>query len=362
MAKEKQIARTVGIRAADADNPNFNRTSFSFGPPKNRPQQNQKEEQDRKDIEERIGELFPDRYAQNITIEALKPAPDEWNFFPKPDRYTMMSLMQSIIDYGLLHPIIVWEQTDHSYMILGGHSRYQAFLNLRQTFPEHADRFNAMRCTVYGHDKLDESTARQIIIMDNTTQRQKESQETMISVVVEMHKLKLKERDGKRAKRDEENRKRINEVIGDALGVSKGTVFNILKFENLLPEYLPLLNKKEISKGLARNIAQLSQELQHMILDAGWYKYPGLKQLPVKFFFKDQTRDGLQSAMSLPTEHTITARCKLSHDLPKDYQTFLVAAAPNEMTVVKEVVLNALKNMNGLSKETRELAYELLKP
>ena len=60
-----------------------------------------------------------------LELDKLKAAPKEWNFYVPLNDNKMSELIESIIDNGLLNPIIVWEN-DNDYMILAGHNRVKA--------------------------------------------------------------------------------------------------------------------------------------------------------------------------------------------------------------------------------------------
>lgn len=307
------------------------------------------ERQERKEIDERIQALYPSQYEKKIPIDQLVPAPDAWNFFPQPDRETMQRLMQSILDYGLLHPGIVWQQEDGTYMILGGHTRCLALKNLLKLFPERAESLRMMRCNVYAHDQLDENQARQIIIMDNTTQRQKEVKSVMIASVIHMGQLMKEKRAGHYAKWYEK-RKRINDIIGESLGVSSSTVKGILRFRTLIPEFLPFLDKRTadgsfLKLGQAQALAKLPRELQQLIYQDELYRDEYFGNIPAKELEEVQTLDDVrQLLIGARKEEAATG----------DYQTVRFPVLTAEYDVVCEVLLQAIRQSDRISEQTKE--------
>lgn len=318
------------------------------------------EDGERQNIDERIQTLFPSQYEKQIPLGQLTPAPDKWNFFPEPDRETMRRLMQSILDYGLLHPAIVWQQEDGTYMILGGHTRYRALKNLLKLFPERAESLQTMRCNVYAHEKLDENAARQIIIMDNTTQRQQESKAIMITSVIRMGQL-MKERRAGRNAHWYEKRKRINDMIGESLGVSTRTVTGIMRFRMLLPEFLPFLDKRTaqgayIKQGQAQALTKLPQELQQAIYDEGLHCDEMFPFVPPKELATIASTDDLQKVFATlreqknASEETEASRCETIHmDVPKE-----------EYDAMRHLLWEAIQQSDAISEEAKQYAKAAL--
>ena len=318
------------------------------------PKESTVEQKDRQDIDERISVLYPSHYERQIPLEQLFPAPDAWNFFPKPDHETMQRLMQSILDYGLLHPAIVWQQEDGRYMILGGHTRYRALKMLLQLFPERADDLRAMRCNVYDHDKLDENEARQIIIMDNTTQRQKESKSVMITAVIQMGQL-MKQQRVRRSAKWHEHRKRINDIIGESLGVSGSTIKGIMRYRTLIPEFLPFLDKRTangafIKQGHAQALAKLPETLQ--------------QEIYVEDIFRDE-RFADVASKSIASVETIEELRQLMKSVQKDenvekLKTIQITVSSEEYDEMRKLLWNVIQQSDYFSAQTKQYAEDAL--
>ena len=312
------------------------------------------EQKDRKDIDERISVLYPSHYERQIPLEQLFPAPDAWNFFPKPDHETMRRLMQSILDYGLLHPAIVWQQEDGRYMILGGHTRYRALKMLLQLFPQYVDSLGTMRCNVYDHDKLDENEARQIIIMDNTTQRQKEVKAVMITAVIQMGQL-VKQQRASRSAKWHEHRKRINDIIGESLGVSGGTIKGIMRFRTLIPEFLPFLDKRTangsfIKLGQAQALAKLPEALQQEIYVDDLFRDKRFVKVVPKELASIQKVEDLQQLMeAVPEDGEV-----------ENFKTIQISVSEEEYDTMRELLWNTIQQSNHLSEQTKQRAKDIL--
>ena len=309
----------------------------------------------------RIEALYPDKTQQNISLDQLIPAPAEWNFFPDVDRQTMKDLMQSIIDYGVLHPIIVWEQPDHTYMILGGHNRTQACRNLVELFPEQKDRFNSIPCSVYSHDTLDEIEARKIIIMDNTTQRQKESTAIMARSVINMNRLILKERNGKRKTTGQ--REKASEIIAKSLGVGSTTVKGYRRLENLIPELWDFLDRTDelkLTQGNAQLIAGLSHDLQKYILENKLFSgtfAPNVR----KALRNATTTEDIDHAFEQVKDCTVSAKSVVSSPLPDGYVGFPIFGTSTELAEIKKLLREEFATSDKYSEDTKNLMSQILK-
>lgn len=107
------------------------------------------------------------RMLENLPVESLTPAPDEWNFYaPLPDG-KFIELLDSIQTNGLLHPIVVWKQPNGRCMILSGHNRARAFRALLEKTG--AEKYRTIPATVLTDITADE--AHEIVVDSNFVQR-----------------------------------------------------------------------------------------------------------------------------------------------------------------------------------------------
>lgn len=373
MSKKKRLAATAWDWKADNDDAEevglaqsfdeaFKPEEFSQAQPAEKKKEAPKAEAEQKEVEERIKNLYPDRFQQKIAIDRLIPAPNAWNFFPEIDRQTMKDLMQSILDYGLLHPIIVWEQENGDYMILGGHNRTRACQNLIKLFPDQAERFNQISCTVYLHDSLDDVEARKIIIMDNTTQRQKESTAIMARSVIGMNRLMLESRQGKR-NRSMQQRKRVSEVIGESLGISSSSVKGYRRLEKLIPDFWNLLDSQDEDRLTLRNalvIALLSEELQRYMLSKKYY-LENFTPVTKKLLRSAKDSDDVDQAFNDSYEVPVTAKVRLPRELPEDYMILPIVGSYLELASLKKVISEEILTSNSYSDLTKSLITKILK-
>ena len=174
-----------------------------------------------------IEKLYPKYHTEQVDISKLIPAKKEWNFFPKQSKTILTELMQNLVVYGQLSPALVWAQPNGTYMILGGHTRYQAFKALHEIFsdkengdPEMAERFSKMNCYVYDYNELDDVEARKIIIFDNIIRRENTTA-IKAQAVINMNRLELESRV---SRKNGEIRERVMTSIANVMGTSEGSV------------------------------------------------------------------------------------------------------------------------------------------
>lgn len=119
-----------------------------------------------------------------IEVDDLYSAPSSWNFYSKLNDDAMYEMADSILDNGLMSPIIVWkvdrkdvidlkEEDKYGffgdeYMILSGHNRTRAFIQLSQN-ENIGSRF--LKIPAFVFHSLSEFQAKNIIVDSNYTQR-----------------------------------------------------------------------------------------------------------------------------------------------------------------------------------------------
>lgn len=365
--KEKQTIDAFTLPPEDAyedDNEVFN-PSFFAGLAKDKAKAKEtvapvsKEKQaENKEREKKIRELYPDFYEQDIPLDKLVFAPEEWNFFPRWDNQMMTELMENIAVYGQLSPALVWDQGDGTYMILGGHNRYQAIDKLHEIlqkdYPEEAKLYTTMRCNVYAADMLDEIEARKIIIFDNTIRREN-SKSIMRRSIINMNQLM---KDTRAKRRPDTKRKTIREEIAETMNVSPRTVTGMARLQNLIKEFWPLFDKKgeeKLSDSLAQAISYLSDDLQYYVYSEELYKGAHLQAAQLKMLRNAQTEEEVKEAFSTPKTYTLSAKKEMNKPLPRGYQPVILPVKNEEIDALKAAI-----DVSDLSEETKKIIFSLL--
>ena len=191
-----------------------------------------------------------------VKVEQLEKAPDEWNFFAKPDKANLIELAVSIYNNGLLQPIAVraLDAENTRFQILAGHSRAAAFALLKQVFND--PKFDEIEALVFGYGKIDDDQAKEIIIDTNFVQRGRLSPSDMSRSIIEKIKL-LKAR-------------QIEDVIGKIAAeydIKQTSVYMWRKLSNLIEPFAKLMNDKAVTLESADKLANFSAEDQTKIYE-----------------------------------------------------------------------------------------------
>lgn len=298
-----------------------------------------------------IVRLFPHYKDEDIKLEELEPAPDAWNFFPKPDAETANLIIQSIYSQGQLSPALVWKRDDNKYMILGGHTRFAALKFLNEEFPEE-DKFFTMRCHVYDIDQIDEETAKFIIIMNNMTQRAKESTSVMIKSVcnaMELEKKLKKETWGQLPGT-------AASKVGQALGINERTAYRYYRLRNLIPEFVNLLDDGAITQSTALSLSSLHIDLQQHILSNRYYD---IKDSRRKDILKADSIEKVEEIVRSDEKYLFDGKV-MRYALPQNFKKFSLAVPEDDKELLKIAILEAISTVNFNDKQTKEVLTDIL--
>lgn|GEM_PF-1234317 len=311
--------------------------------------------------QKKIDAIYPFT-SEYIPLDKLRKAPDEWNFFPAQNAEMISELVGNIALYGQTTPARVWKQADGTYMILGGHTRFQALEKLHELYQAGKvgleQDFDTMWCSVYDTDTLDEVEARKIVIYDNIIRRENSTAVKARSVIT-MAQL---ERDTRSAKKIGKRRTRILENVAAIMNENLGNVKRIYQLRTLIPEFWPLVDAKDreekVTHQFARDIAMLSPELQKYIYDKELYKNKITPQLRAGLKKVQDTND-IDELFTAPEIFSISARMELPAPLPDNYETIMLFASKNEMEKIKSIIEYNVCASNEISDETKNLLREV---
>ena len=171
------------------------------------------------------------------------------------DDPSMMELVESVKQFGVLVPAIARPREDGSYELIAGHRRQKA-------------------CELAGLDSmpvivmnLDDNDAI-IQLVDSNIQREN----ILPSERAKAYKLKMEALKRQGARSDLTSPKisakfRSDDSVGDEAGVSGDTVRNYIALNNLIPELMEMVDEKRIALSPAYQIAALPKESQEQLLD-----------------------------------------------------------------------------------------------
>lgn len=306
---------------------------------------------------QKIDAIYPFT-SEYIPLDKLCSAPDEWNFFPAQNAEMISELVGNIALYGQTTPARVWKQADGTYMILGGHTRFQALKTLHELYQTGEagleQDFDTMWCSVYDTDTIDEVEARKIVIYDNLIRRENSTAIKARSVIT-MAQL---ERDTRSAKKIGERRTRVLENVAAIMNENIGTIKRIYQLRNLIPEFWPLVDAKDrderVTNQFARDIAMLSPELQKYIYDKALYKNRITPQIRAGLK-KVQDANDIDELFAAPEIFTISAKTELTEPIPDHYEPIMLFAAPNEIEKIKSLIEWYVCESGEISDETKNL-------
>lgn len=198
-----------------------------------------------------------------IDISSLESAPDEWNFYPKLEAEEFANLVKSIVEHGLLHPIVV-RKIEEKHIILSGHNRVRAYKYLKAQLeninPEEAKLYDQIMAVI--KENIDDEEAREIIIDANYVQRQL-GQKLMTRSIIEKYRI-VQER---RKNSDDGIYKNIKtrEIVASAFSLSGRHVDRYKKLELLNKVLLDEFYQGKISLELAAKLAGLKTNVQDYI-------------------------------------------------------------------------------------------------
>ena len=171
------------------------------------------------------------------------------------DDPSMMELVESVKQFGVLVPAIARPREDGSYELIAGHRRQKA-------------------CELAGLDSmpvivmnLDDNDAI-IQMVESNIQREN----ILPSERAKAYKLKMEALKRQGAHSDLTSPKisakfRSDDSVGDEAGVSGDTVRNYIALNNLIPELMEMVDEKRIALSPAYQIAALPKESQEQLLD-----------------------------------------------------------------------------------------------
>ena len=188
-----------------------------------------------------------------IRLDQLHPHP--LSPFGIRDDPSMMELVESVKQFGVLVPAIARPREDGSYELIAGHRRQKA-------------------CELAGLDSmpvivmnLDDNDAI-IQMVESNIQREN----ILPSERAKAYKLKMEALKRQGARSDLTSPKisakfRSDDSVGDEAGVSGDTVRNYIALNNLIPELMEMVDEKRIALSPAYQIAALPKESQEQLLD-----------------------------------------------------------------------------------------------
>ena len=244
------------------------------------------------------------------------------------DDEEMDKTVQSIREFGVLTPAIVRPRDEGGYEIVSGHRRCHASeIAGKETLP----------CIVRN---LDDDAAT-ILMVDANLQR-----ETLLpSERAWAFRMKLEAMKRQAGRPSKENASQVgthlrsDQIMAEEIGVSRNQIQRYIRLTYLLPEFLEMVDNKQIGLNTAVEISYLYDHQQKMLLEAMDYSQsaPSLAQAQrIKKLFQEEgiTQEAMNVIMSEEKKEDVD-RVTLKHDTIKKY--FPKSYTPKQMedTIIK---------------------------
>lgn len=210
-------------------------------------------------INREVQEIYDTGIRDSIVLDDLIPASSDWNFYEEYTSDKMEELIESILEVGLLQPIVVWKQLNGKYMILAGHNRYKAYKILNDS-GMYGKRYSRILATIKEYNELDSNMAQQIIIDTNWVSRELTATQRAKSIV---RKYAILEQKGK----ETNTRFKINEILGESYGLGRTQIVAYKSLINLIPELQEKVDECVLGVRPGGKISKLSTDVQKYIYD-----------------------------------------------------------------------------------------------
>ena len=298
------------------------------------------------------GSGLPEISQETVVDRALiDPAPDEWNFFGKPDAESYNLLLNSIIVEGLMNPITLWKRPDGRYMILSGHTRESVFDELYQVTGD--EKWLRIPAKCYEPDDLTENDARRIIILANIAQRAKETPRLRIRCYGEYARL-TKERAAYGSGID------INEEVAKVFGIHRSTVFFYRRVNNLIDPLLDRFCDGRLTRAAATVLCGLSAPLQKHLLNQNYLGLLNRSRLQaLKSAKTAEDIDGI-FADKAQTEGALDVMTKLTVRQKPDHELFLLSVPKSDIIKCREAIKKTIGELESLNEETKKFLLSQL--
>lgn len=243
----------------------------------------------------------------------------------------MKNMMESVKEYGVLHPILVRSRLEGGYEIISGHRRKRA---------SEIARVGAIPAII--RDLTDDEAT--ILMVDSNFQRE----EILPSEKAFAYKMKLEaiKHQGKESLRPMVDKLKSADIIGENTEESGRQVQRYIRLTELIPEILKMVDEKKVAFRPAVEISYLTKDEQRELFDMMQYSDATplltqaikLKKLSQKKLLNTEKIDKIMSE-NKPNQ---VLKFKISHSkldelLPKNMK---------KDSEIEEFILNCIKEHN----------------
>lgn len=203
----------------------------------------------------------------NLPVEQIRPF-DNHPFQVNDDDELMQQTIDSIMQVGVLNPVIVRPMEDGGYQMVSGHRRLRACeLAGIATIPAIARELNDYEAV---HLMVDSNIQRENILPSERAKAYR----------MKMDALKHQGKAAEQTSSQIGTKLRTDEQIAREVGSSRNQVQRFIRLTELLPELLDMVDRKEIAFSPAVELSYLKEEEQRLFLESMDYSQatPSLSQ------------------------------------------------------------------------------------
>ena len=203
----------------------------------------------------------------NLPVGKIRPF-DNHPFQVNDDDELMQQTIDSIMQVGVLNPVIVRPMEDGGYQMVSGHRRLRACeLAGIATIPAIARELNDYEAV---HLMVDSNIQRENILPSERAKAYR----------MKMDALKHQGKAAEQTSSQIGTKLRTDERIAQEVGSSRNQVQRFIRLTELLPELLDMVDRKEIAFSPAVELSYLKEEEQRLFLEAMDYSQatPSLSQ------------------------------------------------------------------------------------
>ena len=203
----------------------------------------------------------------NLPVEQIRPF-DNHPFQVNDDDELMQQTIDSIMQVGVLNPVIVRPMEDGGYQMVSGHRRLRACeLAGIATIPAIARELNDYEAV---HLMVDSNIQRENILPSERAKAYR----------MKMDALKHQGKAAEQTSSQIGTKLRTDEQIAREVGSGRNQVQRFIRLTELVPELLDMVDRKEIAFSPAVELSYLKEEEQRLFLEAMDYSQatPSLSQ------------------------------------------------------------------------------------
>lgn len=186
----------------------------------------------------------------HVELAKLHDAPKEWNFFKPLGEEKFLELCDSILQNGLIHPVIAFENEHQQLVLISGHNRKNAYRWLAEKTGDQG--YNRIACVI--KRGIGEDEARALLVDANWVQRSLTPSERAKAILYKYTNMGRKNRDA------ESKGKRTYDIVAEHFGLKATQVYQYTRLATLPEQWLRQVDEGSLSIKAAVYLSGLEDE------------------------------------------------------------------------------------------------------